>query len=135
MAQAINDSCRALIQSTFTASNNGSIHFGQVIGQLISAGVEAYQVDYRAGRATYYLPNGATFDLDFTRPQQGIAETFDVAAIRAAIRGAQQGTVMYPEFKVLSQQAGCIGYTVWIAGRHVSYFGRRGEVHIERFPD
>ncbi len=135
MAQASNDSCRALIQSTFTASNNGSIHFGQVIGQLISAGVEAYQVDYRAGRATYYLPNGATFDLDFTRPQQGIADTFDVAAIRAAIRGAQQGTVMYPEFKVLSQQAGCIGYTVWIAGRHVSYFGRRGEVHIERFPD
>lgn len=135
MAQAINDSCRALIQSTFAASNNGTIHFGQVIGQLISAGVEAYQVDYRAGRATYYLPSGATIDLDFARPVHGIAEPFNAEGLRAAIRGAQQGTVMYPEFKVLSQQAGCIGYTVWIAGRHVSYFGRRGEVHIERFPD
>ena len=135
MTQALNESCRALIQSTFAASNNGSIHFGQVIGQLISAGVEAYQVDYRAGRATYYLPNGATFDMDFSRPEQGIAETFSVDALREAIRGAQQGNVMYPQFKQLSQQAGCIGYTVWIAGRHVSYFGRRGEVHIERFPD
>jgi hypothetical protein len=43
--------------------------------------------------------------------------------------------VMYPEFKKLSQQAGCVGYTVWIAGRHVTYVGRRGETHIERFPD
>ena len=30
--------------------------------------------------------------------------------------------------------AGCIGYMVWIAGRHVSYFGRQGEVYIEPFP-
>lgn len=135
MTPTLNESCRALIQSTFNASNNGTIHFGQVVAQLISAGVEAYQVDYRAGRATYYLPNGATFDLDFSRPAQGIAETFNADALLAVIRGAQQGTVMYPQFKQLSQQAGCIGYTVWIAGRHVSYFGRRGEVHIERFPD
>ena len=42
---------------------------------------------------------------------------------------------MYPEFKKLSRQAGCIGYTVWIAGRHVSYYGRKGETHVERFPD
>jgi len=135
MTQPLKESCRALIQATFAASNNGTIHFGQVIGQLFSVGVEAYQVDYRAGRATYYLPSGDTVDLDFARPEQGIADTFSTDALRAAIRGAQQGTVMYPEFKLLSQQAGCIGYTVWIAGRHVSYFGRCGEVHIERFPD
>ena len=41
---------------------------------------------------------------------------------------------MYPEFKVNSQRAGCIGYTVWIDGRHVTYAGRRGETHVERFP-
>jgi hypothetical protein len=40
---------------------------------------------------------------------------------------------MYPEFKALTQAAGCIGYTVWIAGRHVVYLGRRGESHVERF--
>jgi hypothetical protein len=42
---------------------------------------------------------------------------------------------MYPEFKRLSQSGGCVGYTFWIAGRQVSYFGRKGEMHVERFPD
>ena len=38
---------------------------------------------------------------------------------------------MYPEFLRLSRAA---GYVTWIAGRHVSYFGRRGETHVEHFP-
>jgi uncharacterized protein YbcV (DUF1398 family) len=129
------ESTRAIIQSTFDASNSGSIHFGQVIGQLMGAGVEAYHVDYRSGRTTCYMPDGDTLDLTFELPRHGINETFDGDAVRSAIRGAQQGKVMYPEFKHISQDAGCIGYTVWIAGRHVTYFGRRGETHMERFPD
>jgi uncharacterized protein YbcV (DUF1398 family) len=68
-------------------------------------------------------------------PDVEIAQDFDAAAVQAAIRGAQQGVVMYPQFKTLSRQAGCVGYTVWIAGRHVSYYGRKGETHVERFPD
>ena len=131
----MNEHTQAVIQSTFEASNEGSIHFGEVIGQLIGVHVEAYHVDYRSGRNTYYLPDGATLDLAFELPGEVIADVFDADAVRSAIRGAQQGRVMYPEFKRLSQRAGCVGYTVWIAGRHVAYFGRRGETHIERFPD
>lgn len=131
----MNESTRATIQSTFEASNQGTIHFGQVIGQLVSAGVESYHVDYRSGRTTYYLLGGSTIDFSFERPQHDIADAFDGDAVRAAILGAQQGRVMYPEFKKLSQRAGCVAYTVWIAGRHVVYLGRRGETHTERFPD
>jgi len=131
----MNERTRAAIQATFDASNQGTIHFGQVIGQLAGAGVESYHVDYRSGRTTYYLPDGTTADFRFELPKAGIADAFDGDAVRAAILGAQQGRVMYPEFKVLSQQAGCVGYTVWIAGRHVTYLGRRGETHVERFPD
>jgi uncharacterized protein YbcV (DUF1398 family) len=131
----MNETTRAIIQSTFDASNQGSIHFGQVIGQLAGAGVESYHVDYRSGRTTYYLPDGSTADLTFERPAHGIADAFDGDSVRAAILGAQQGRVMYPEFKKLSQRAGCVSYTVWIAGRHVTYLGRRGETHAERFPD
>ncbi|MDR3390825.1 MAG: DUF1398 family protein [Sulfuriferula sp.] len=130
----MNDTTRTTIQSTFEASNQGTIHFGQVIGQLVGAGVESYYVDYRSGRTTYYLPDGSTADFSFERPQHDIADAFDGDAVRAAILGAQQGRVMYPEFKKLSQRAGCVAYTVWIAGRHVVYLGRRGETHIERFP-
>ncbi len=125
----------AVIQSTFDSSNQGRIHFGQAISQLEAVHVEAYHVDYRAGRSTYYLPNDETMDLAFAPVGTAIASSFDGEAIRAAIRGAQQGTVMYPEFKRLSQNGGCVGYTVWIAGRQVTYFGRNGETHVERFPD
>lgn len=131
----MNETTLATIRSTFEASNLGTIHFGQVIGQLIGAGVESYHVDYRCGRTTYYMPDGSTADFNFELPKDGIGDTFESDAVRAAILGAQQGRVMYPEFKPLSQRAGCVAYTVWIAGRHVVYLGRRGETHIERFSD
>ena len=130
----MNDDIRAVIQATFDASNQGQIHFGEVVGRLGGVKVESYHVDYRSGRTTYFLPDGATMDLSFERPQNALADGFDGEAVRAAILGAQQGRVMYPEFKQLSQQAGCVGYTVWISGQHVVYHGRRGETHVERFP-
>jgi len=130
----MNDSTRSAIVATFEASNAGRIHFGEVIAQLVRAEVESYHVDYRAGRAVYYLPDGETLDMRLELPPEGIAADFDGAAVRAAIAGAQRGQVMYPEFKHLSQRAGCVGYTVWIAGRHVVYLGRKGETHVEPFP-
>jgi len=131
----MNLNTQSVILETFNGSNQGSLHFGQVVGLLSQAGVESYQVDYRAHRVTYYMPSGETHAIDLADAQASIAEAFDADALVAAIRGAQRGEVMYPEFKQLSQRAGCIGYVVWIAGRHVSYFGRNGETHIERFPD
>lgn len=131
----MNDNTRAIIHEAARGSSEGRLHFGQVIGLLVRAGVESYGVDYRARRSTYVLPNGDTLDMPTPMPDVAIAQDFDAAALRAAIRGAQQGEVMYPEFKKLSRQAGCVGYTVWVAGRHVSYFGRKGETHVERFPD
>jgi len=131
----MNEATLSTIRAVFEASNQGTIHFGHAVGQLAGVGVESYHVDYRSGRTTYYLPDGSTADFSFERPQHGIADAFDQVALRAAILGAQRGTVMYPEFKPLSQRAGCASYTVWIAGSHVAYTGRRGESHIERFPD
>lgn len=130
----MNEHTRSVIQHTFEASNQGRIHFGEVIGQLVGVGVESYHVDYRSGRATHYLPDGSTLDLGLERPEEPVALAFDAAGVRAAILGAQQGRVMFPEFKQLTQRAGCTGYTVWIAGRHVTYYGRCGETHVERFP-
>lgn len=124
----------ALIHEAAEGSRAGRLHFGEVVGLMVQAGVESYVADYRARRTTYYLPDGETLSIDLEVPDAPIARSFDAAAIRAAIRGAQQGSVKYGEFKRLSCLAGCIGYTVWVAGRHVSYFGRRGETHVEPFP-
>lgn len=48
MEQAI----ESIIRETLNASNESRIHFGQVIGNLVDAGVESYSVDYRCGRVT-----------------------------------------------------------------------------------
>ena len=130
----MNPATIASIERTFAASNEGKLHFGQVIGQLIQASVESYHVDYRAGRTTCYLPNGEVHSIEDTAPAPHIAEAFYPDGLIAAIRGAQAGAVKYPAFKQRSQAAGCASYTVWIAGQHVTYFGRKGETHVERFP-
>jgi uncharacterized protein YbcV (DUF1398 family) len=127
-------STEKLIRDLAAASNEGRTHFGDVVGSLLRAGVESYHVDYRACRTTYYLPSGETLAVEQHAPEVEIGVAFDAAAIQAAIRGAQSGAVLYPEFKRLSQRGGCVGYTVWLAGRHVTYFGRNGETHVERFP-
>ncbi|UWF46856.1 hypothetical protein NYP20_16015 [Pseudomonas sp. N3-W] len=126
---------QSLITEAVTGSNEGRLHFGQVIELMVQAGVESYVADYRAKRLTYYFPDGESLSRAVDMPHTDIAQAFDADLVKTAIRGAQQGAVMYPEFKHLTMLAGCTGYTVWIAGRHVTYFGRSGETHIERFPN
>lgn len=126
---------RAVIQATFDASNAGQLSFGEVVGRLAAVDVESYHVDYRAGRATCYLGDGGCCDQPLAQAGHVIGEHFDAAAVRAAIAGAQRHGLRYPQFKQRTEQAGCTGYTVWIAGRQVTYTGRRGETHVERFPD
>ncbi|MDG2524730.1 DUF1398 family protein [Stenotrophomonas sp. HITSZ_GD] len=126
---------RHLIEEAANGSAEGRLHFGEVIDVLTRAGVDSYTADYRAERTTYYLRDEPPLDLPLPSPGTPIADAFDAAALRAAIRGAQRGEVMYPAFKELTRAAGCVGYTVWITGRHVAYYGRRGETHVERFPD
>jgi uncharacterized protein YbcV (DUF1398 family) len=104
----MDQSVESIIRETLEASNQSRIHFGQVVGNLIKAGVESYAVDYRSGRATYYLLCGDTLSLALDKPLTEIAQVFSHAAIKQAILGAQRGEVMYPEFKQLSQTLGVL---------------------------
>lgn len=124
----------ALIREAAAGSRDGKLHFAQVVAMLVEAGVESYAVDYRAQRTTYVLADEQSLDIAIDAPQVTTADSLDDDALRAAIRGAQRGEVAYPEFKRLSRQAGCVGYVAWLAGRKVTYFGRRGETHVEHFP-
>lgn len=114
-------------------SHAGAINFGQLVSKLIELGVEAYRVDYRRGESTYYLPSGATHTQALSVPH-AIADPFDAAGVREAVRGAQRGEVIYPEFLRRTAAAGCVGYDVCLTGKHVVYHGRRGERQVEWFP-
>jgi uncharacterized protein YbcV (DUF1398 family) len=115
-------------------SESGKVHFGQIVARLVAAGVESYHADYRRGEKTYYLPDGSSHIVPMTIERGEVGGAFDKEAVIAAIRGAQVDAVRYPEFVTRTVAAGCVGYMVWIAGRQASYFGRRGELHIEHFP-
>lgn len=112
----------------------GSRPFPSVVAGLSDAGVGSYYADYRSGQTIYYARSGQAVPMPLPTKDESIAPRFDASALQAAIKGAQRGEVVYPDFLRLSMAAGCVGYHVWIDGRHVSYFGAKGEVHVEQFP-
>ena len=106
----------------------------EVLGRLMTVGVESYFADYRNQSTTYYLSSNEAYTVPMTMPSIETPTSFNKEGVVSAIRGAQSDMVRYPEFLKLTISAGCIGYIVWITGKHVSYFGRQGQVHIEHFP-
>lgn len=122
-----------LISRLATASHAGTMSFAEIVPALIANNIESYRVDYRERTTTYYDANSQTHTLALAAPSGEIAEIFDDAEVTSAIRGAQRGELLYPEFVSRTMAAGCVGYIAWLAGRQVTYFGRRGEVHVERF--
>lgn len=123
-----------IIDSCAHDSYAGTASFGEIVMRLAGAGVESYYADYRARTTTYYGAEGDSYTIPLTRSAAAIPPDFDAAGVQDAIRGAQRGDVKYPAFVSLSVAAGCVGYMVWIAGRHVAYYGRAGEMHVEKFP-
>ena len=80
------------------------------------------------------MPDGDSLVVKLQHPPQAIGATFSAAGVEAAVRASQRGEIKYVEFAARSMAAGCVGYFAQITGRQVLYFGRNGEVHVERFP-
>ncbi|HEY3599301.1 MAG TPA: DUF1398 domain-containing protein [Paraburkholderia sp.] len=130
----MNVQTKQVAEECVSLSHAGAIDFASVVRKLSEAGIESYFSDYRSGCHTYYVREGSTHRVGgLPLPAIAIADAFDAGAVGDAVRGAQSGAVKYPEFVRRTVAAGCVGYFVWIAGRQVQYFGRRGEIHVERF--
>jgi uncharacterized protein YbcV (DUF1398 family) len=130
----VQQSIQHVIQQCARDAHAGKVSFGAVVGALKNVGIESYHADYRSASTTYYLPTGPVHSHPLETRDVEIPQPFDAAALQDAIHGAQRGEVKYPDFLKLSIAAGCVGYIVWIAGEHVSYFGHKGETHREPFP-
>ena len=130
----MNQNTKDVIEKCAHQSHAGLLTFPEALARLIEVGVESYFADYRNQSTTYYLSSNQVCAVPMDMPLVEIPNSFNKDRVVSAIRGAQSDVVRYPEFLKLTMAAGCIGYIVWIAGRHVSYFGRQGEVHIEHFP-
>lgn len=123
------------IEQLSQESNGGMLTFPEFLGELMKLKVEAYFADFRKNTTTYYTKQDAAQTVAMPLAEVHITQAFTPTALQAAIYAAQQDEIRYPEFKKRAKAAGCIGYFVWIEGRQVTYFGRRGELHVEKFPD
>ncbi len=115
-------------------SHAGLLTFPEVLVRLFELDVVSYFADYRNQSTSYYLSNNEAHRVTMVMPPVLIPNFFNKEQIVSAIRAAQSDLVRYPKFVELTMSAGCVGYIVWISGRHASYFGRDGQVHIEHFP-
>jgi uncharacterized protein YbcV (DUF1398 family) len=130
----------AIFHEASAGSITETVNFPTVVSKLIAAGAEGYHCDLYRREKTYYMPDGSSHveaepALD-PREFNGahIARDFAEDKIVAALRGVQAGSITYVEFLRRIMTAGCVGYQVCIAGKRALYFGRAGQVYVEKFP-
>jgi uncharacterized protein YbcV (DUF1398 family) len=116
-------------------AENNTMIFPEIVQKLMQAGFESYSIDFRRARAIYYLHDGQSVEHP-TQESGSVAENFDVAAVREAIREAQKlfPGYSYNGFCKKVMKAGCAGYFVSFTGRRAVYVGRTADTHVEYFP-
>lgn len=127
------ETAAAMLECT-AASDAELMTFPEVVGRLAQAGVERYHADLVRAEKTYYLPDGASRVVPAKPAAAAPATAFSAAGVEAAVRAIQAQRIGYGEFCAQIAAAGCVGYTVSLAGRRAVYQGRTGETHVEPFP-
>ena len=84
----MNANWQDVARATNEGSESGAMTFPQSVRMLMAAGFDGYAVDFRRSTRTYYGPDGEAIELK-TAPTEKVAERFDEAAIKEAIREAQ----------------------------------------------
>jgi uncharacterized protein YbcV (DUF1398 family) len=109
--------------------------FPEVVKRLAGAGVRSYRADLVRRQSLYY--GGAGDAYEHGLPLEGeapIGDEFVAADVATSVRAIQQGRIGYAEFLRRVMRAGCVSYSVFIAGRKAMYFGKDGAFLEEPFP-
>ncbi len=123
-----------LVEACTEMSKGATGKFPEIVGRLTRAGVERYHADLRRGEKTYYLPDGESHVTKSETVSGPFAQAFDPAAVAAAVRASQADAIDYSQFLSRIAAAGCVAYTVSLAGRRAHYTGRGAEHYTEYFP-
>jgi len=125
-----------IARSTLEGSETDTLTFPESAKILMEGGFDGYAVDFRRSVRTYYMPSGEAIELKTEPTPTPVAERFDAAVVKDAIREAQQMApgYTYKGFCAKVADAGCAGYVVSFLGKRVLYYGRTGETHTEYFP-
>lgn len=125
----------AIITETARKTLDGTMAFPEVVGNLLTAGVEYYHVDYAGLRKTFCSGDGdmvvTAINYENLPP---VAADFDQVALLANILDSQRNGQHYRDFTRRAMAAGVQGYFTFLRGKRVTYFGRQGDQHTEWFP-
>lgn len=126
----------ATAQQCLEAAYAGTMDFPEIVRALMEAGFEGYDVDYRRGTSTYFLPTGEHVQVALPKTDAKVAPEFRADDVERAVREAQSLApgYTYVGFCAKVKAAGCAGYMVSFLGKRVVYFGRTAETHVEHFP-
>ena len=132
----MHDDLTAIARKCLDAAFAGTMDFPTIVGTLINAGFEGYDVDYRRSTSTFFQASGETVQLEMRTLAAPVAASFNATDIERAVREAQTKAhgYTYAGFNAKLQAAGCAGYMVSFLGKRVVYFGRTAETHVELFP-
>jgi uncharacterized protein YbcV (DUF1398 family) len=132
----MNEQLAATAQHCLDAAYAGTMDFPAIVGTLIEAGFEGYDVDYRRGTATYFTASNQSVQLALPKAETRVAAGFNAEEVEQAVREAQSNVpgYSYAGFCAKVKAAGCAGYMVSFLGKRVVYFGRTAETHVEHFP-
>jgi len=132
----MNANLQSIAQTCLYGAELNKMTFPMIVATLQEAGFEGYSVDIRRGVVVYYLPSSDSVELSCAKAEVPVAEHFDAAAVKDAIREAQSLVpgYTYKGFIAKVARAGCAGYMVSFLGRRVLYFARSAETHVEHFP-
>jgi uncharacterized protein YbcV (DUF1398 family) len=132
----MNATWQDVARATLEGSESGTMTFPESVRILTDAGFDGYAVDFRRATRAYYRPDGEAIELETARTPSPVAERFDPASIKEALREAQALVpgYTYEGFCAKVAAAGCAGYLVSLTGKRVLYYGRSGETHTEHFP-
>lgn len=123
-----------VVEACTRASDEGRTTFGNVVGQLMAAGVERYHADLSRADKIYFMPDGTSHRTPCASVVTTPADGFNADGVVAAIRAIQSQTIKYDEFCERIVAAGCVGYLVSLTGRRAVYYGRSGDSYVEPFP-
>lgn len=123
------------ISKASRATIDGTMSFPEVVGLLLTAGVEYYHVDYVSLRTSFYGGDGDAVVTPIAyEGLPPVALVFDTTALRADILDSQRHGQKFRDFTHRAMEAGVQGYFAFLRGKRVTYFGRLGDQHTEWFP-
>jgi uncharacterized protein YbcV (DUF1398 family) len=126
---------RVIHECTRLAFEN-KMTFPETVKRLMAIGVERYYADLLLLQKTYYGTSGATHVEPLPLHEAPkVGEVFELEKVKDAIHAIQQRQIDYAQFLRRIMTAGAVCYSVFLDGKKAIYTGRRGDFHVEQFPN